>query len=87
MGRGQFSISRLAFCLALLGVVGVFLSSSWRFGAVLALFGPVAIILGIIGRFLESDRLALWAVVIGFIVSLYLPTLWLRFFVANEALH
>ena len=87
MGRGQFSISRFAFCLALLGVVGVFLSSSWRFGALLVLFGPVAIVLGIIARFLESDRLALWAVVIGFIVCLYLPTLWWQFFMANEALH
>ena len=75
-------MSDAAFFASLVAFVGLWLCS-WPLllsvGVVLAFFAPVAVVLGIVSRFNSPDPLAIWAIVIGIFVSLYLPTLLVPF--------
>ena len=74
---------KTALTLGCIAFFGVCLSSlpapGLQIGRVLALLGPVAIILGIIGRYQSSDGSSKWAITVGVITTLYVPTVWLSY--------
>ncbi len=72
-----------ALLFGIVSLLGVFVCSLPQLGAIgpaLVSFGPVAIILGVVSRFRSTNRMGFWAVVIGIVASLFLPTVWLPFF-------
>lgn len=75
-------MSDAALFASLVAFIGLWLCS-WPLllsvGVVLAFFAPVAVFLGIASRFKSPDRFAIWAIVIGVFVSLYLPSLLVPF--------
>lgn len=80
LSQQRMPLSNIAFTMALTAFLGVMLVSFRPLvplGFLLANLGPVAVILGIVSAVQSPARSARWAIVIGIIASLYLPTFWL----------
>jgi hypothetical protein len=72
------SLGGAALCVSLTALLGVCLCSIPGYagvGRLLALLGPVAIVLGVVARWRFPTRTAFWAVAVGTLASFYLPTL------------
>ncbi len=77
------SLARVAFLCSLAGLFGLWLCAqpaTMELGPIVGLLGPAAILLGTIARFRSKNRWSKWAFLLGFFVTLYLPTVWLPFF-------
>jgi hypothetical protein len=78
---GQSRLGLVALGVGLLALLGVgFCGSPPLFfvGRTMTLLGPVSIVLGIVARRRSTSSVASFAITIGAIVSLYLPTLFSR---------
>jgi hypothetical protein len=71
----------IALVLSFLGFGGVMLcSAELPVGAFIALLAPVGVIVGIVGLFWPPCRFGCLAVILDVIASMYVPTIWLPFF-------
>ena len=78
-------VGRTALALGYVGFLGVCfggipITPVLQLTRVVALLGPVAIVLGIVGRYRSTDRSSKWAITIGVLTTLYVPTMWFSFF-------
>jgi hypothetical protein len=81
--KPQFSPGYFGLILSILGLIGVTFCSHPTLGGlgrVLALCSIPGLISGAIGRFSKEPRRGFWAVLLGAIGVLYLPTLWIHLF-------
>ncbi len=82
MRYNRKTLAKLVLLLSLAGLLGVCLCSFpslFSLARGLALLGPVAVVLGTILECHSIDRITRWAIAIGVVTTLYLPTLWLPF--------
>jgi hypothetical protein len=78
-------VGKTALALGYVGFLGVCFSGIpitpfFQLGRVVALLGPVAIVLGIVGRYRSTERSSKWAIAIGVLPILYVPTMWFSYF-------
>jgi len=82
--NSRLNPGRIGLILSVIGLIGVTLCSFPPLGGLgraLAFFSIPGLIFGTVGRWRNQPRSGFYAVLLGAIGALYLPTLWMTFFV------
>lgn len=78
MRREYFTLGRIALGLSVIAFVGVCIAPGFQTAArYIALLAVPGIVVGTVARFRGEGKIGFYAVLIGIVAALYLPTFWL----------